>query len=225
MFCNFVENQKNTPMPEALNTYIDYTILKPETTLDQVLEICKTAESNHYKAVCIPPCYVAEAYHALRDCEVRVCTVVGFPLGYSTRESKEEETRLALLQGADEIDMVINLALFRSGAYGKVGAEIESLASLCHASGKLLKVIIESGLMNREDVRIACELCAAAGADFVKTSTGFNGTGAEIEKVEWMRAFLPKSIQIKASGGIRTLEVAQAMIGAGADRIGTSTAF
>jgi len=212
-------------MSASLSSYIDYTILKPETTLGQVLEICKTAESRNYKAVCIPPCYVAEAYHALRDCAVKVCTVVGFPLGYSTTESKLEETRQALFQGADEIDMVVNLSHFRSGAYGKVGSEIESLSAMCHASEKILKVIIESGLLNRDDIRIMCELCAAGGADFVKTSTGFNGTGAEVEKVEWMRSFLPKEIQIKASGGIRTLESAQAMIAAGADRIGTSTAF
>jgi len=212
-------------MEKSLAPYLDFTLLKPDSTRIQVLELCAKAEEKSYKAVCIPPYYVPLAFHALRDCEVRVCTVVGFPLGYSESDSKIEETRRALEQGADEIDMVVNIAAVKSGDYLRVGDEIISLSRMCHDKGKLLKVIIESGMMSEDEIRLLCELCIAGQADFVKTSTGFNGVGAEIEKVKLIRSLLPEKFQVKASGGIRTEEQAWEMIQAGAGRIGASTAF
>jgi len=208
---------------KPLSEFIDFTLLQPDASRNQILELCRVAESHSYKAVCVPPYYVALAHEQLRDSSVSVCTVVGFPLGYSNAGSKLAETQQALKEGADEIDMVIHQAAFVNGEYTWVGEEIRTIAAECHQKEKILKVIIESGRWNKIQIQQLCELCLAGMADFVKTSTGFSGLGAELEKVKLIRSLLPENIGVKASGGIKTEASAWEFIQAGASRIGTSS--
>ena len=203
-------------------SYIDHTILKPTTTPGDVNQVCSEALTYKFAAVCIPPPFVKAASHFLVGSEVKVATVIGFPFGYSTTAAKLAEVIQALEDDADELDIVINISSLKSGFWNDLELEMKQLIAPVHQNGKLVKVIIESGVLNDEEIIKCCHLYAKLGADFVKTSTGYAETGAKLEVVQLMRASLPSHIRIKASGGIRTFEAAKMYIEAGADRIGCS---
>jgi len=206
-----------------LASFIDHTALKPFVTEEQIIQLCAQAAQYRFKAVCVPPCYVPLATEYLKTQQTAVCTVIGFPLGYQTFSVKRMEAEEALKQGASEIDLVINISQFKSGKYAEVLLEIEQITQLVHSHGALIKIIIETAYLSKEEIQKICEICAEAGVDFVKTSTGFAPYGAKVEDVRWMRQQLPGHIRIKASGGIQTLEQAQELIAAGASRLGTSS--
>jgi deoxyribose-phosphate aldolase len=190
-----------------------------------IKRLCEEADTYGFAAVCIPPCYVRLAKGYLQDSGVKVATVIGFPLGYQHADVKFFEAHNALKHGADEIDVVMNLSAFKSGHYDEVENELGQLSTLCAFNHAALKVIIETALLSAAEIIEACRICADAGADFVKTSTGFSSRGASVEDVRLMRQYLPPGVRIKASGGIKTLEAAQALIEAGADRIGCSASI
>lgn len=210
-------------MTENIASFIDHTLLKPEAAEADVLRICAEAIQYGFKSVCVNPVWVKTVHQALRESSVLTCSVVGFPLGATPTDVKVFEARGATLDGADEIDMVINIASARAGELGALVDDISAVAEAAHAGGAILKVIIETALLNDEQKVIACQAAAQAGADFVKTSTGFNGGGATAEDVALMRATVGPSIGVKASGGVRSREDAEAMIAAGANRIGASS--
>ncbi|MBI3142187.1 MAG: deoxyribose-phosphate aldolase [Bacteroidetes bacterium] len=212
-------------MKGNLAAHLEQTLLKVETTMPMVEALCRQSAEAGMAGVCIPPYYVAVAHRILAATQTKTVTVVGFPYGYDHTSAKAEATRKALQDGADEVDMVMNIGAFMNGNYLLVGEEIGSLLTLCHMNGKALKVIIETGLLSDDQIKKACEICAAREVDFVKTSTGINGPGASVEAVALLRSCLPASVRIKASGGIRDRQFALALIGAGADRIGTSAGF
>ncbi|UXR69486.1 deoxyribose-phosphate aldolase [Staphylococcus sp. IVB6246] len=200
--------------------YIDHTLLKPESTRQQIDKIIEEAKEYNFKSVCVNPTHVTYSAEKLADSDVLVCTVIGFPLGASTSEVKACETKDAISKGADEIDMVINIGALKDGRYDDVQADI---AAVMEASGdKTVKVIIETVLLTDEEKVKACELSKAAGADFVKTSTGFAGGGATPEDVKLMKDTVGDALEVKASGGVRNLADFQAMLEAGATRVGAS---
>lgn len=204
-----------------LNKYIDHTLLKPEATEEQVLAIIEQAKQYDFASVCVNPTWVALAAKELKDTDVKVCTVIGFPLGATTSAVKAFETKDAIANGADEIDMVINVGQLKAGQDDAVEADIRSVVE---ASGdKLVKVIIETCLLTDEEKVRACQLSQKAGADFVKTSTGFSTGGATVPDVALMRKTVGPDMGVKASGGARSLEDALAFIEAGATRIGASS--
>ena len=205
-----------------LAPHLDHTLLRPDCTADQIRQLCREASEYGFASVCVPPCYVALAAEALAGTAVAVGTVVGFPLGYQDSRTKFREAEYAIEAGATELDMVINMAWLKSGNVAQVEEEIEDLADLAHVHDALLKVIIETALLTEAEIVLAAQLCAEAGADFVKTSTGFASRGASVADVELLRANVPAKMRIKASGGIRTRASALALLAAGADRIGSS---
>ncbi len=200
---------------------IDHTILKPVASKEDVRRICDEAKQHGFFSVCINPYWVAYAKELLKGTDVKVCTVIGFPLGANTTAVKEYETRDALKNGADEIDMVINLGALKSGDYDTVLNDISAVRKACE--GHILIVIIETSQLTEEEKVKTCELAAKAGADFVKTSTGFTGGGATAADVALMRKSVPANMQVKASGGVRSREDFDAMVAAGATRIGASS--
>lgn len=200
--------------------YIDHTQLKPETTREQIDRILEEAKTYHFKSVCVNPTHVHYAAEALSDSDVLVCTVIGFPLGASTSKTKAFETEDAINNGADEIDMVINVGALKDGRDEEVQQDIEAVVKA--AQGKTVKVIIETVLLTDEEKVKACQLAQAAGAHFVKTSTGFAGGGATPEDVKLMKDTVGDALEVKASGGVRSLEDFKAMIDAGATRVGAS---
>lgn len=203
-------------------SYIDHTLLKAESTKDQVIQLCKEAAEYEFASVCVNPAYVATAAAELKDSKVKVCTVIGFPLGASTSETKAFETRDAIEKGAEEIDMVVNIGAIKSGDDELVKKDIQAVVEA--AKGKaIVKVIIEASLLTDEEKVLASRLSKEAGADFVKTSTGFSTGGATVEDVKLMRETVGADLGVKASGGVRSLEDVQAMIDAGATRIGASS--
>ncbi|GAB3234268.1 deoxyribose-phosphate aldolase [Hymenobacter seoulensis] len=212
-------------MSQKIAATIDHTLLKPDATPDQIAQLCREAAANQFASVCVPPCYVRFAAEQLQGSGVPVCTVIGFPLGYALAKVKFFEAHQALSDGATELDMVINVGALKAGRLDEVEEEIGQLAELCHLRGAILKVIIETGLLTEEEIVTACRLCEEAGADFVKTSTGFANRGASVADIMLMRRSLPGGIRIKASGGIRTRTAALALIAAGADRIGSSNSL
>lgn len=203
-----------------LNKMIDHTLLKPEATKEMIENLCREAKEFDFKSVCVNPYWVSTAYEELRDSDVLVCTVVGFPLGATTKETKFFETDFAVQEGADEIDMVINVGALKSKQYDIVLEDIKSVVQA--ANGRTVKVIIETCLLTDEEKVKACELSKEAGANFVKTSTGFSTAGANVEDVELMRSIVGDALEVKASGGIRDLDTALKMIEAGATRLGVS---
>jgi deoxyribose-phosphate aldolase len=205
-----------------LERHIDHTLLKPDCTGSQIKALCAGAIDNNFAAVCIPPYYVKDAANSLEKHDIKVATVIGFPLGYASTPAKVEEIKRAIDEGADEMDAVINLCAVKNANWNYLRNEIESLTTVCHIRGKIVKIILETGLLNRDEIMRICELVTEAQADFVKTSTGYNGPGASVEIVQLLRQQLPASIKIKASGGIRDRQTAEALIAAGASRIGTS---
>ncbi|HEL2738318.1 TPA: deoxyribose-phosphate aldolase [Streptococcus suis] len=204
-----------------LNKYIDHTILKPETSKEQVAQILAEAKEYDFASVCVNPTWVTYAAQELKDSDVKVCTVIGFPLGANTPAVKAFETKDAIENGADEIDMVINIGALKSKNDELV---LEDIKAVVEASGdKLVKVIIETCLLTEEEKVKACQLSKEAGADFVKTSTGFSTGGATVEDVALMRKTVGSEMGVKASGGARSYEDAIAFIEAGATRIGASS--
>lgn len=209
--------------PRDIASYIDHTNLKPDASSVSIIELCQQARTYDFASVCINPSYVRLSK---REMDKRtVCTVVGFPLGANLTHTKIEEAKKAIQQGATELDMVINIAELKQGGYNFVLGEIEKLSEVCHEEGAILKVIIETCLLNEEEKIIACLIAKKAGADFVKTSTGFSKAGATVQDVDLMRTVVGEYMGVKAAGGIRDTETALAMIGAGANRIGASSSL
>lgn len=205
-----------------INRIIDHTLLKPESTEEKIEKLLEEAKEYNFFSVCVNPVWVKKCADSLKDTDVKVCTVIGFPLGSSTMETKIFETKDALSNGADEIDMVINIGLLKSQKYDLVKEEIEELAKVCHSEGALLKVILENCLLTKEEIVKACELSDEAGADFVKTSTGFSTSGADSSDVALMKKSVSDRVKVKASGGIKDYKKSLEMIENGADRLGVS---
>ena len=204
-----------------LNKYIDHTLLKAESTQVQIEQLLDEAKQHHFASVCVNPTWVGLAAERLKDSDVKVCTVVGFPLGANSSAVKAFEAKEAVAAGADEIDMVMNIGLLKSGCFQAVEEDIAAVVAA--SGGKLVKVIIETCLLTEEEKVKACQLAVAAGADFVKTSTGFSTGGATVADVALMRQTVGDKAGVKAAGGARSYTDAQAFIEAGATRIGTSS--
>jgi deoxyribose-phosphate aldolase len=208
--------------PREIARLIDHTLLKPEATHTQIEQLCAEARQHGFATVCVNPVWVSLCADLLRGCETRVCTVVGFPLGANRAEVKAYEAALAIEQGASEIDMVMNVGALKSGDYHLVERDVRTVVEACRRAGAVSKVIIEAALLTDDEKVRACVLSRVAGADFVKTSTGFGPGGATAADVALMRRVVGPQMGVKAAGGVRDLKSAQAMIEAGADRIGAS---
>jgi len=209
-------------MMMEINRYIDHTVLKPTTTLEDVKQLCMQCVEYDFAAACVPPLYVKLAKQFLGATNTKVATVIGFPFGYSAIEAKVAETVLAIVDGADELDVVINIAAIKNKDWEYLEKEIANIMYLIREKKKVIKIIIESGILLEDEIVQCCQLYAKYGVDFMKTSTGYAERGATVEAVKLMRANLPANIQIKASGGIRTFAFAKELIEAGATRIGAS---
>jgi len=207
----------------TLSSTIDHTLLKPDSTADQVLALCAEAREHAFASVCVLPWHVQRAADALVGSKVAVCTVVGFPLGATFTASKVHEAELAMFHGAREIDMVANISSLKSGDLDTVFADIREIVISVHERRGIVKVIIETGLLTEAEKIEMCGIVTQAHADFIKTSTGFAGSGATVEDVRLLRAHVGQHVQVKASGGIRDHATAIAMIEAGARRLGTSS--
>ncbi|MEQ1760774.1 MAG: deoxyribose-phosphate aldolase [Vicinamibacterales bacterium] len=205
-----------------MSALIDHTLLKPDATRSEVEQLCAEAAQNHFASVCVNPTWVALCASRLRGTSVKVCSVVGFPLGATTPDTKHYETRRAIFDGAHEIDMVINVGALKSGDLRVVERDIEAVTAPCREAGVLSKVIIEAALLTNEEKVTACTLAKAAAADYVKTSTGFGPGGATAADVALMRAVVGDEMGVKAAGGVRDLDGLKAMVAAGATRIGAS---
>lgn len=202
------------------NKTIDHTVLKADTPLETVKRICDEAMEYGFASVCINPCHVAYCADYLKDSDVNVCTVIGFPLGANTSAVKAFETKDAIANGADEIDMVMNIGALKDKNYDLVRDDVKAVVEA--ANGTLVKVILETCLLTEDEIKKACELCVEAKADYVKTSTGFSTRGATIEDVRIMKEAVHGKAKVKAAGGVRTPEDMVKIVAAGADRIGTS---
>jgi deoxyribose-phosphate aldolase len=211
-------------IPRDLNiaSMIDHTLLKPDATPDQIAQLCYEARKYNFASVCINPGYVKLCADLLRGSNVKVCTVIGFPLGATAPEVKAYEAETALKDGATEIDMVINIGALKGGDHTLVARDIRGVVEVVHVAGNLVKVIIETSLLTDDEKVTACLLAKEAGADFVKTSTGFAGGGATVHDVALMRRAVGPEMGVKASGGVHTFEEAKSMVEAGATRIGAS---
>ena len=201
--------------------YIDHTLLKPVCTWEQIKELCEEAIRYETASVCIPPCYIKRVKDTFKE-QVVIATVIGFPLGYMSTKAKEEETKQALLDGADEIDMVINVTDVKNGDYQKVEEEIASLKKI--TGSKILKVIVETCYLTDDEKIAMCHAVTDAGADYIKTSTGFGTAGATLEDVKLFKQHIGSNVKIKAAGGIRSAKDMEEYINAGCSRIGTSQA-
>lgn len=204
-----------------IGNYIDHTLLKADATLGEIERLCVEAETHQFFSVCVNPVWVKTAKKFLSHSKVKVCTVIGFPLGASTSETKVFETKEAIVNGADEIDMVMNIGALKSGNTEQVASEIEAIVS-ASAGRALVKVIIETSLLTDSEKKTACQLVESARADFVKTSTGFSTSGATVEDIKLIKSIVGERIGIKASGGIRDYTFAEKLIQSGATRIGAS---
>ncbi|HEU4926513.1 MAG TPA: deoxyribose-phosphate aldolase [Vicinamibacterales bacterium] len=209
-------------VPTGVAGMIDHTLLKPDASRAEIEKLCREAAEFKFATVCVNPVWVAEAARLLRGSGVGVCSVVGFPLGATTADVKNYETRRAIFDGAAEIDMVINVGALKSGDLRTVERDIEAVVEPCRQCGAISKVIIEAALLTDEEKITACTLSKAAGADFVKTSTGFGPGGATAADVELMRRVVGAEMGVKAAGGVRDLEGLKAMVAAGATRVGAS---
>jgi deoxyribose-phosphate aldolase len=205
--------------------YIDHTVLKPTTLVADVEQLCKEAMENNFAAVCVPPLFVKKAKAHCAGSTVKIATVIGFPFGYSAVEAKLAEILLAIVDGADELDMVINIAALKNNDWRYLAQELNAVMTVVRNKQKVIKIIIESGILTDDEIIKCCDLYGIAGVDFLKTSTGYAEHGASVHAVQLMRTHLADSIKIKASGGIRTFAFAQQLIAAGADRIGCSSSI
>lgn len=217
-----VERNTSNAMERKLNQYIDHTILKPTTTLAEVGKICAEAIQWEFAAVCIPPLFVKKVREIVSNSSVKVASVIGFPFGYSAIEAKVAEIVLAIIDGTDELDMVVNISAIKNNDWNFIAGEINTIMPLVKSKNKIIKVIIESGILTNEEIIKCCDIYGAAGVDYVKTSTGYAEKGASVHAVKLIRAHLADHVKIKASGGIRTYEFAKDLIEAGADRLGCS---
>ncbi len=205
------------------NRFLESTLLKPTMTDRELDVLVRDAIEEQFVGVCVPSFWVKKVKRDLKEENVQVVTVIGFPFGFEDTATKVAETREAIRNGADELDLVWSQTAFHSGMnWPKI--EIAQIAKICHEEERILKVIIETAYLSTEQIREACMICQEAGADFVKTSTGYAPTGAKVQDIVLMREVLPSAVGIKASGGIKTLDFAQELVRAGADRIGTSSA-
>ena len=210
------------PEDKSLARMIDHTLLKPDATADMIAQLCFEARKYQFASVCVNPTHVKLCAELLRDTDVKVCTVIGFPLGATATEVKVFETKNALENGATEIDMVINIGALKAGDNELVARDIREVVTAAHAAGALVKVIIETALLNDEEKIVACLLAKEAGADFVKTSTGFSSGGATVHDVALMRKTVGPYLGVKAAGGIHTHQDAEQLVAAGATRLGAS---
>ena len=215
-------SERLTKIDPSIAALIDHTILKPDATRADVLKVCREAREYHFASVCVNPYWVPVVARELAGSGVKVCSVIGFPLGATTTDAKVAETAGALRNGAQEIDMVINVGALRSGDLDTVKNDIQQVVRVVHQAGAIVKVILETALLDDAQKTAASRLAKAAGADFVKTSTGFSSSGATAHDIALMRAAVGPEMGVKASGGIRTLQDVQAMTAAGATRIGAS---
>lgn len=202
--------------------YIDHTLLKPAILSADIEQLCREAAEYGFAAVCVPPPFVKRCAAILAPTEVKVATVIGFPFGYSVLEAKLAETVMAVVDGAHELDMVINLVALKNGDWQYLEKEVAHVLEIVRSKGRVLKVIIESGILSDNEIIRCCEIYAKAGVNFVKTSTGYAEKGASVAHVQLIRKHLPSQVKVKASGGIRTYEFAKQLIDAGADRLGCS---
>jgi deoxyribose-phosphate aldolase len=205
-----------------INKYIDHTILKPTCLVSDIEKLCAEAKQYDFAAVCVPPNFVQLAKEQVAGSEVKVATVIGFPFGYSATEAKIAEIILAMVDGADELDVVANISAIKNGDWSAIADEINHILPIIRSKGKAVKIIIESGVLTNEEIIKCCDIYGIAGIDFLKTSTGYAEKGASVEAVELFRKHLPEAVKIKASGGIRDYATAKQMIDAGATRIGCS---
>ena len=206
----------------SLNKYIDHTILKPTCLVSDIEKLCAEAKQYDFAAVCVPPNFVKLAKEKVAGSTVQVATVIGFPFGYSATEAKIAEIILAMVDGADELDVVANISAIKNGDWSAIADEINHIMPIIRSKGKVVKIIIESGVLTDDEIIKCCDIYGIAGIDYLKTSTGYAEKGASVETVKLFRKHLPDQVQIKASGGIRDYATAQSMIDAGATRIGCS---
>ncbi len=205
-----------------LSGYIDHTILRADCSTEDLKRLCAEAMQYHFPVVCVPPFYVNTAANLLADAPVKVATVVGFPMGYAATAAKVEEIKRAVDDGVNEIDVCVNICAIKSGNWNHVRNDIDSVTTAGRLKNKIVKIILETGLLEESEIRQLCDICLEIEPDFVKTSTGFNGDGATVQVVTLLRQLVGDRLKIKASGGIRTKEDALRLIQAGAQRIGTS---
>ncbi|MEK0423610.1 MAG: hypothetical protein RLZ95_1520 [Bacteroidota bacterium] len=205
-----------------INKYIDHTILKPTCLVADIEKLCSEAKQYNFAAVCVPPNFVKLAKEQVAGTEVKVATVIGFPFGYSATEAKIAEIILAMVDGADELDVVANISAIKNGDWAAIADEINHIMPIIRSKGKTVKIIIESGVLTDDEIVKCCDIYGIAGIDFLKTSTGYAEKGASVEAVKLFRKNLPNAVHIKASGGIRDYAAAKEMIDAGATRIGCS---
>ncbi len=207
-----------------LADYIEHTVLRADTDLKSVQNACDLALKNRFAAVCVPPFFVRDARRFLGEGFriPKLVTVAGFPMGYTAIVAKSEEIKRAVEEGADEIDVVANIAALKSGNWNHVSNDIDSVARAAHLKGRVIKVIFEVGLLTQQEILSLIDVCVGTGVDFIKTGTGMHGHDATAEQVRFLRAHLPENIKVKAAGGIRTKERAQELVTAGATRLGTS---
>ena len=206
-------------------SYIDHTLLKPTALISDIQQLCEEAITYEFTAVCVPPVFLTTARESIAGETVKLATVIGFPFGYSAPKAKLAEVQQAIRDGAEELDIVINIAALKNKAWNYLNAEIRPLVDYIHEQDAIVKVIIESGILTRDEILRCCEIYTPFEVDFLKTSTGYAEKGASVEAVELMRANLPFNIRIKASGGIKTYKFAQELIEAGADRLGCSASI
>ncbi len=206
----------------SLNKYIDHTILKPTCLVADIEKLCAEAKQYDFAAVCVPPNFVKLAKEKLVGSTVQVATVIGFPFGYSATEAKIAEIILAMVDGADELDVVANISAIKNGDWSAIADEINHIMPIIRSKNKVVKIIIESGVLTDDEIIKCCDIYGIAGIDYLKTSTGYAEKGASVEAVKLFRKHLPDQVQIKASGGIRDYAAAKLMIDAGATRIGCS---
>jgi deoxyribose-phosphate aldolase len=205
-----------------ISKYIDHTILKPTCLVWDIQKLCAEAKQYDFAAVCVPPNFVKLAKEQVAGSDVKVATVIGFPFGYSATESKIAEIILAMVDGADELDVVANISAIKNGDWSAIADEINHIMPIIRSKGKTVKIIIESGVLSEEEMIKCCDIYGIAGIDYLKTSTGYAEKGASVEAVQLFRKHLPNTVHIKASGGIRDYATAKQMIEAGATRIGCS---
>jgi len=205
-----------------LNKYIDHTILKPTCLVSDIQKLCAEAKQYDFAAVCVPPNFVKLAKEQVAGSDVKVATVIGFPFGYCATEAKIAEIILAMVDGADELDVVANISAIKNGDWAAIADEINHIMPIIRSKGKKVKIIIESGVLTNDEIIKCCDIYGIAGIDFLKTSTGYAEKGASVEAVQLFRKHLPDAVHIKASGGIRDYATAKQMIDAGATRIGCS---
>lgn len=203
--------------------YIDHTILKPTTLLSDIEKVCAEALEYQFAAVCVPPLFVKKANELVRNPSIKIATVIGFPFGYNAIEAKVAEIILAMVDGAEELDMVVNISAIKNNDWNFIANEINTILPIIKSRKKVIKVIIESGILTDDEIIKCCDIYGAAGVDYVKTSTGYAEKGASVHAVKLIRNHLADNVKIKASGGIKTYQFAKELIDAGATRLGCSS--